>query len=101
MAKKAARKRVYKKGQPGSEYEYQSRPEQKRNRAARNKARREAEKEGRVTKGTKDNRSTQEVDHKIPLSKGGSSSKSNTRVVSRKANREKYNKTSCSKKGKK
>jgi 5-methylcytosine-specific restriction endonuclease McrA len=33
-----------------------------------------------------------EVDHKIPLSKGGSNSKKNLRVVSRKTNRKKGNK---------
>lgn len=33
-----------------------------------------------------------EVDHKKPLSKGGSNSKSNRRVVSRKTNRKKSNK---------
>tara|TARA_R100001015_G_C4624058_1_gene182060 strand:+ start:213 stop:443 length:231 start_codon:yes stop_codon:yes gene_type:complete len=51
-------------------------------RAARNKARRE---EG-LKKGD-----PREVDHKKPLSKGGSNGKSNTRVVSKKENRKKYN----------
>ena len=88
-----AKKRVYKKGVPGSEHEYQGSEEQKKNRAARNKARRQAIREGRVQKGTPDNRSTQEVDHVKPLSKGGSSGNGNTRVISRKANRQKYNKT--------
>lgn len=54
----------------------------KKQRAARNKARREAEKEGTVKKGD-----GKEVDHKVPLSKGGSNEKSNRRVVSRKTNR--------------
>lgn len=61
---------------------YQSSPEQKRNRAKRNKARAEAIKDGRVKRGDK-----KDIDHKKPLSKGGSNKKSNTRVVSRKTNR--------------
>lgn len=82
------KKRVYKKGAKGSEYSYHATEEQKKNRAARNKARREAIKDGRVKKGD-----GKELDHKTPLSKGGSRSTSNTRVTTRKANREKYNKT--------
>ena len=35
---------------------------------------------------------TQEVDHRRPLSKGGGNGRGNTRVVSRTANRRKYNK---------
>lgn len=94
-----AKKRVYKKGVPGSEYAYGATEEQKNNRVARNRARREAIREGRVKKGTATNKSTQEVDHKVPLSKGGSkTSKSNTRVVSRSENRRKYNKTTTRKK---
>jgi len=61
---------------------YHGTPEAKKQRAARNKARREAEKEGTVKKGD-----GKEVDHKVPLSKGGSNAKSNRRVVSRKTNR--------------
>ena len=61
---------------------YHGTPEAKKQRAARNKARREAEKEGTVKKGD-----GKEVDHKVPLSKGGSNDKSNRRVVSRKTNR--------------
>lgn len=92
-----AKKRNYRK-----EYdEYHASPEQRKNRAARNRARYDAIKEGKVTEGTKDNRSTQEVDHKKPLSKGGSNAKSNTRVVSRSVNRKKANKTIPTKKGKK
>jgi 5-methylcytosine-specific restriction endonuclease McrA len=56
-------------------------------RVARNKARREAIKEGKVKVGD-----SKEIDHKVPLSKGGSNAKSNTRVVSRTENRKKYNK---------
>lgn len=64
--------------------EYHAKPEQKKNRAARNKARRDAG----LAKGD-----PREVDHKKPLSKGGSNGKSNTRVVSRKANRKKGNRS--------
>lgn len=71
-------KRDYKK-----EYDkYHSRPEQKTNRAERNTARRQAETAGTVRKGD-----GKDVDHKTPLSKGGSNSKSNRRVVSASANR--------------
>ncbi len=74
MAEK--KKRDYKK-----EYrDYHSKPAQIKNRAKRNKA--------RTTMGLKvgDKR---EVDHKKPLSKGGSNKKSNLRVVSRTTNRKK------------
>jgi hypothetical protein len=67
----------------GREYDnYQGTDEQKRNRAKRNAARAEAIKDGRTTKG-----SGKDVDHKKPLSKGGSNAKSNTRVVSSSTNR--------------
>jgi len=55
----------------------------KKDRAARNKARREAG----LKKGD-----PREVDHVKPLSKGGSNSKSNRRVVSRSTNRKKGSK---------
>lgn len=64
--------------------EYHSKPEQIANRAARNHARLEASKAGKVHKGD-----GKEVDHIKPLSKGGSNSSSNTRVVSRTTNRRK------------
>ena len=74
-----SKERDYKK-----EYkDYHSKPEQKKNRAARNKARREM--------GLKVG-DPREVDHKKPLSKGGSNAKSNLRVVSRTTNRKKGNK---------
>jgi len=79
--------RVYKKGEPGSEYSYHASKEQKDNRVDRNRARRQAEAAGKVSKGD-----SKEVDHVKPLSKGGSGSKSNTRVVPKKTNRQKYNK---------
>ena len=59
----------------------------KKDRAARNQARKVAEREGRVKKGD-----GKEIDHKKPLSKGGSNAKSNQRVVSRSTNRKKGNK---------
>jgi hypothetical protein len=61
---------------------YQGTEEQKKNRAKRNSARKDAEEDGRVHKGD-----GKDVDHKKPLIKGGSNSKSNTRVVSKSANR--------------
>jgi hypothetical protein len=70
-------KRDYKK-----QAKYDSKPSVKKDRAARNAARAEMEKEGRVSKGD-----GKEVDHKRKLSKGGSNSKSNLRVVSRSTNR--------------
>lgn len=74
-----AKQRDYKK-----EYaEYHSKPEQKKNRAKRNKARREM--------GLKVG-DPREVDHKKPLSKGGGNGKNNLRVVSRTTNRKKGSK---------
>ena len=72
----AAAKRNYRK-----EYkEYHGKPKQVKARAERNAA--------RVKLGLKvgDKR---EVDHKVPLSKGGSNSKRNLRAVSRSTNRTK------------
>lgn len=62
--------------------EYQGTTEQKKNRAQRNKARREMEREGKVHKGD-----GKDVDHKTPLSKGGTTIKSNLRVKTASANR--------------
>lgn len=61
---------------------YNSQPEQKKNRAARNQARREAERKGQVNKGD-----GKDVDHKKQLMEGGTNSKSNRRVTSSSANR--------------
>lgn len=73
---KADYKRYYKK--------YHSSPEAKKDRAARNKARRDHG----LKKGD-----GKEVDHIKPLSKGGSrTDKSNQRVVSRTTNRKKKDK---------
>lgn len=62
--------------------EYQSKPLQKKRRAMRNKARREAIAAGEAKKGD-----GKDVHHVKPLSKGGSNSKSNRKVISRKKNR--------------
>lgn len=75
MVKKRDYKKEYRK--------YHSKPLQKKRRAERNKARRKM--------GLKVG-DPREVDHIKPLSKGGSNSKSNLRVVSRKTNRQKGNK---------
>jgi hypothetical protein len=75
----AEKKRDYKK-----EYrEYHAKPEQKKNRAKRNAARRKLG----LKKGD-----PREADHERPLSKGGGNSKSNLRAVSRFTNRRKGNK---------
>lgn len=72
------KKRDYKK-----EYrDYHGKPEQIKNRSERNQARDEMG----LKKGD-----PREVDHKVPLSKGGSNSKRNMRVVSRSTNRKKSN----------
>lgn len=67
---------------------YQGRPEQIRNRSERNKARRKMEKVvGKEALKGKD------VDHKRPISKGGSNNLSNLQVTSVRYNRSKKNKT--------
>ena len=62
--------------------DYQSKPEQKKKRAQRNKARRMMEKEGLVKKGD-----GKDVHHKKPMRSGGTSSRKNLSVTSRKKNR--------------
>lgn len=62
--------------------EYQGKPEQIKNRAKRNAARREMMEDGRVHKGD-----GKDVDHRRPLINGGSNQESNLRVLSQKANR--------------
>ena len=61
---------------------FQSSKKAKKDRAARNKARRQALREGRVHRGD-----GKEIDHIKGLASGGSTAKSNTRVVSRTFNR--------------
>jgi len=70
-------KRDYKKQQA-----YDGKPSVVKDRAKRNAARRELEKEGKVSKGD-----GKDVDHKKPLSKGGSNGRSNLRVRSSSANK--------------
>jgi len=66
-----------------TEYKVSQSPDkEKKNRAKRNTARRRAEAAGTVSKGD-----DKDVDHKRPLSKGGSNSKSNCRVTTTAANR--------------
>jgi hypothetical protein len=67
-------KRDYKKQKPNDD-------KNAKNRAKRNAARREAIREGKASVGDGTH-----VDHKKPLSEGGSNGKSNTRVVSAKTN---------------
>jgi hypothetical protein len=62
--------------------EFHGKPEEIKKRAQRVKARRMLEKTGAVHKGD-----GKDVDHKVPLRKGGSTTKSNLRVRSVKANR--------------
>lgn len=61
-------------------------PEGVKKRAERQRARRHAVADGRLA-GKRDPR---EVDHKTPLSKGGSGKDSNTRVTGATANRKKF-----------
>jgi 5-methylcytosine-specific restriction endonuclease McrA len=63
--------------------EYHGKPEQRRNRSNRNKARRRVG----LKKGD-----PREVDHKRPLSKGGSNGRSNLRITSKRTNRVKGSK---------
>ena len=63
------------------ENEYKAQPEQIKLRVARNKARRQAIKDGRVEKGD-----GKEIDHVIPLSKGGSNTRANTRIRTKSQN---------------
>lgn len=81
MAKLGERKKNA-KARTVREREYDGSPARKKARAARNKARRQAMRDGKVRKGD-----GKDVDHKKPLSQGGSTDKSNTRVRSAKSNR--------------
>lgn len=64
------------------ERKYDSKPEVKERRAARNRARYKLMKEGKVSKGD-----GKDVDHKKPLSKGGSTKRSNLKATPAKKNR--------------
>lgn len=72
----------YKRDYKAEYNNYHASPEQKKKRALRNGARRQAEADGRVRKGD-----GKDVDHRKPLAKGGSNSKSNLRVKSASSNR--------------
>ena len=61
---------------------YHASPEQIKNRSERTVARRKANEEGITRKGD-----GKDIDHKVPLSKGGSNDKSNQRVVDKSTNR--------------
>ncbi len=61
---------------------YNSRPSQVKKRMARNRARAALMREGVVKKGD-----GKDVDHKVPLDRGGSNARSNLRVTSQKKNR--------------
>lgn len=61
---------------------YHSRPEQRANRSERSVARVQSNEAGRTHKGD-----GKDIDHVKPLSKGGSTARSNTRVVSEGTNR--------------
>ena len=95
MAKKGETK---KDAKPDSvrQRKYNSSPEQKKNRAMRNQARRTAEKEGKVKKGD-----GKDVDHKKKIMNGGSNDKGNLRVKEKGANRADNGKTGGRKKGSK
>jgi len=74
------RKRDYRK-----EYDtYHAKPEQKKNRAARNNARARMEDKGLVRKGD-----GKEVDHKRSFKDGGSNGDKNLQVLTREQNRRK------------
>ena len=95
MAKKGQTKKNA-KARSVAQRKYNSTEKAKKDRAARNKARRQAERDGRVSKGD-----GKDVDHKKPLRNGGSNAKSNTRVRSKSANRKDNGGTGGRKKGSK
>jgi 5-methylcytosine-specific restriction endonuclease McrA len=61
---------------------YQGTEEQKKNRAVRNAARRDAMEAGKVQKGD-----GMDIDHRVPISKGGSNSSNNLRARPKSENR--------------
>lgn len=74
---------------------YDGTPEVKKKRAQRNKARRMLEREGIVHKGD-----GLDIDHKKPLSKGGTTTRSNLRAIPASKNRSYARKSDGSIKGK-
>lgn len=74
---------------------YQGKPEQIKNRAERNAARAQLEKAGKVRKGD-----GMDVDHKKPVSKGGTNAAGNLRAVPKSANRSYARNSDGSMKGK-
>ena len=81
MNKGGAKKAAYDKA-------YNARPEEVAKRVKRNQARAKMESAGKVSKGD-----GKDVDHKKPLSKGGTTTRGNLRVESATANRS-YKRTS-------
>tara|TARA_R100001509_G_C4799647_1_gene192648 strand:+ start:359 stop:631 length:273 start_codon:yes stop_codon:yes gene_type:complete len=77
--KKPDYKKLYKK--------YHSSRKAKKERAMRNTARRRAKRRGLVKKGD-----GMEIDHIVPISKGGTNNPKNLRIVKRKTNRRKKDK---------
>lgn len=73
---------MYKRDYKQEYANYDGTPAVKKKRAQNNKARRMLEREGLVHKGD-----GKDVDHKTPLSKGGTTKRSNLRVKSASANR--------------
>lgn len=88
MPKKLTTRQKYKK--------YHSSTKAKKERNMRNVARRRAIRAGKVRKGD-----GKEIDHKRPISKGGTNKKSNLRVTTRKKNRQGGAKITNSKRRKK
>ena len=76
--------RPYKK-----EWEQQQARDEKKSRATRERARYHMDKNGadKNTNGKADAREGKDIDHKRPISKGGTNSKSNLRIVSASNNR--------------
>ena len=76
------------KARQAAQKRYNKKPEQKKRRAQRNAARRKMIAAGKASKGD-----GKDVDHKKPLSKGGTTVRSNLKAVPASANRS-YKRTS-------
>ena len=83
-AKEKTKWQINKGGPKKAAYDkaYNARPEQVKKRMERNRARAALMREGVVKKGD-----GKDVDHKVPLDRGGSNARSNLRVTSQKKNR--------------